>query len=107
MVLNSSQPAHDADENFIDAHAQFVSELRSPRRPIAVDIQINPQRNYGELSVSTDAKPFIDFAPLLFRDHDDSISREPREHSLNREKHPCLRRAVITVKDVAMISMHK
>src|SRR5881392_3322664 len=107
MVLNFSQPAYDADENFVGAHAQFFSELLSPLRPIAVDIQIDPQRNYGELSGSTDAKPLIDFAPLLFRDHDDSISREPREHSLNREKRPRLRRAVIAVKDVAVISMHQ
>src|SRR6266851_5207728 len=44
---------------------------------------------------------------LRIAEHDEPIGVQPREHALDRQEHPRLPGAVVSVKDVAVVRMHE
>src|SRR5439155_17941706 len=53
------------------------------------------------------AEHFVDLATLLFTDYDNAIGGEAGEKSFDGEKQTRLELAVVTVKDVSVIGVHK
>src|ERR1043165_4759820 len=89
------------------SESHLPAKLVSPFQPVAVDLQINPQRNHGKLAGCADAKRFMNLAALLFGDDYDAVGYQPRQRPFNRQEEAGLRCPVIAVKNMPMIGVHK
>src|SRR6185436_6174533 len=107
MVLDLCQPADNPDENRVIGNAEHVTKRRATRRMLRKDAEIQPERNHFDLRAAPDAKFLANLDTLLFADHHQTIGNHPREQSFNREKHACAIAAVVAVKNVPVIRVHK
>ena len=71
------------------------------------DTGVETKRNNRELTRTADAKGLVNLSSLLLTDDDDSICSQPRQDSLYQQKQSRLKRAVVAVKNMAMVSMHE
>src|SRR5262249_45154344 len=95
-------PDH-ADQGALGADPDFFTQAPCPSSDL---IEINSKRNDQELLKASDFEFTADFVPLGLADGDDSIGAEPGQRALNGDKNPGLRRAVVAVKNVAVIGVN-
>src|SRR5262245_55645774 len=87
--------------------AQFLAKRIATLVPIFIDAEIDSQRNDGKLIAPSNAKIFVDLFALLIADYHDPIGGQLSKQSFDCEKKSSLVPAVITVKDVTVIGVHK
>src|SRR5262249_27576680 len=87
----------------LGADPDFITQAPCPSSDF---IEINSKRDDLELLQPSDFEFAADFVALGLADGDDSIGAKPGQRPLNRNKKPGLRRAVIAVKDVAVIGVN-
>ena len=105
MVLDLREPADDAHEQFVLRDEQLLAQQLAPLLPIGVSSQVQPKRDDRELPGPPDAELMVDLLKLLRADDHDAIRRQPRQHLFDQQEHARLQRAVVTVKDVPVISV--
>src|SRR5260370_19622326 len=106
-ILGFSQAPDDAAQSFVSRNLELSPQAWPSLLPIRKRTRVDAQRDHGELPTPTDTKLFVDLAELLSANDDDAIRGQSRQQSLNAEKQARLRPAVITVKDLSAVSMHK
>src|SRR5437763_50729 len=103
MMLDLAQPPDDADGYLVIRNAQFFSQSAATLFHL---VEIEAERHDAKLRGTPDAEALADFLPLLFADDNDAIRTQPRQRPLDGNKQTRLCRAIIAVKDVAVISVN-
>ncbi len=107
MVLDLGQPSDDADEDRLLIDTKLLPKRRASRSVIRKHTEIEAERNDLDLSLSPNAEIVSNLGALL-RTHDDqSIRNQSRQQPLDRQKNSCPAAPIITVKNVAVIRVHK
>src|SRR5262245_43398910 len=71
------------------------------------DAQFNSQRYHNKLIAPPDATPPVNLLALLRADSHDAVGGHSGQQSFDAEKQAGLVPAVITVKDMTVVGMHK
>src|SRR2546425_1953966 len=107
MILDFRESPNDPNQDIVFISLQFCARARTTFFPIGVHAHVDAEWDHGELFRGPDAKVFVYLPTLLMADHDNSIGYDARQNLLDRQKQSRLKRAIITVEDVAMICVHE
>ena len=107
MILDLRQPPDDADQHFTLVCSKLFAQHAPACGPTRKGLYIQPERNDTELAAAAHAELFMYLPVLLRADGDDPVGRHARQHFFDQEKHARRERAVITMKDVAVIRMYE
>src|ERR1043165_673222 len=107
VVLDLGQTSDDADQKRVVGNAKFVTKLRAPLAVFGEDAEIQTQRHDAKLLRPSHANLLADLGALLFAHDYQSIGDEPRQQSFDREKQLRTTAAVVAVKNVTVIRVHK
>src|SRR6266571_6278324 len=107
MILDFRESSNNPNQNIVFISLQFCAGDRATFFPFCVHAHVDAEWDHSELFRCSDAKGFVNLPTLLMAYHDNSIGYDARQKLLDHQKQSRLKRAIITVEDVAMICVHE